>query len=158
MLSNNFLQTLHLKESSYKLQHTYAQASSEIPLISEVLEFTEEPKLDMQLGIRNRKSKEDTYTVELTVTVKATLPSTQNDSEQKVLFLIEVKQHGVFMISEHEETSLTLLLNIVSPTILYPYASAFVSDLGSRAGFSSLHLPALALGDFDALYHQQNKE
>lgn len=133
----------------FALQRIYAEVSSEIPGAPDSFDLSEGPTLDMQLNIQSKKSEkfEDSYSVVLTVTVKASLPQ----SNDKVLFLIEVKQGGLFTARGFEENALEAFLNIHCPTLLYPYACVHITDLVARGGFMPLHLPPV---DFHSMYAQ----
>jgi preprotein translocase subunit SecB len=142
-------------QPEFALQRVFAEVSSEIPGAPESFDLTESPSLDMQLNIQSKKSEkfDNTYSVVLTVTVKATLPETDN----KVLFLIEVKQGGLFTARGFDDASLETFLSIHCPTLLYPYACVHITDLVARGGFMPLHLPPV---DFNSMYaqHQANAE
>jgi preprotein translocase subunit SecB len=132
------------------LQRIYATVSSEVPNIPEVFEITEAPQLDIKLNVKSQpcNSKLANYVVELALVVTAI----QND---KTVFLVEVQQGGLFLLRGFEQDALTQVINIHCPTILYPYASALVSDLVLRAGFLPLHLPPV---DFNAMHEQKARE
>lgn len=133
--------------TEFTLQRIYALVSSEVPEIPEVFEITEAPHLDINFNVQSRlsTSKVGNYIIELTIVVTT-------KQAEKTLFLIEVKQGGIFKIHGFDEVAMAQIINVHCPTILYPYASALVSDLVLRAGFMPLRLP---LVDFNALYEQQ---
>ena len=66
-----------------------------------------------------------------------TLTARLND---KVFFLVEAKQAGIFEISNLPEDQLQPVLHIVCPSMLYPYLRANVADLLTRATLPPLHL------------------
>ncbi len=138
------------------LQHLYAEGSSEFPGAPETLTLQEPPHLDFQINIQTRKDTTAAaqYIVELKATVTATINHSESSNETKTLFLVEVKQGGLFSIKGFDTVALDQVLNIHCPTVLYPYIRAFVSDLISRGGFSPLYLPAV---DFNHLYAQHKK-
>ena len=138
------------------LQRIYAQVSSEVPRAPEIFNLKEAPQVDIKFDIQYTKIPEtsDLYTVELTVLVNATEQTTQPTAQAKTVFLIEVKQGGLFAISGVDEKNLELITRVHCPTLLYPYASALVADLVVRAGFMPLHLPLI---DFNILYLQQQQ-
>jgi preprotein translocase subunit SecB len=79
--------------------------------------------------------------VVLTVTVSAK----QND---KVMFLVEVKQAGAFLMQGLSEEDTKRAITSICPGVLFPYARAMVSQLVSQGGFPQLLLPPV---NFDAL-------
>lgn len=139
--------TTSIKTSEFALQKIYAVVSSEVPHVPEVFEINEAPHLDVKLNIASKvSSKVGNHIVELIVVVTA-------QYKEKTLFLVEVKQGGIFTIKGVDESMLSQVINIQCPTLLYPYASARVAELILQAGFMPYHLPPV---DFHALYLQQN--
>ena len=85
------------------------------------------------------------YQHNLTVTVTAKL------ADNRVVFLNEVTQSGIFRIENVPEEDLKMLLGIACPNILFPYAREVVSSTITRAGFPPVLLAPI---NFDAMYHQ----
>jgi preprotein translocase subunit SecB len=73
-------------------------------------------------------------------------------SGEKVLFLVEASQAGVFQIRNIAEADLSPVLGIVCPNVLFPYARETVSDLITRAGFPPI---LLAPVNFETIYQQR---
>jgi preprotein translocase subunit SecB len=69
----------------------------------------------------------------------------------KVAFLVEVHQSGIFTIKGFPKEQLAHALGSMCPSILYPYAREAISDLVIKGGFPQL---LLAPVNFDALYMQ----
>ena len=90
------------------------------------------------------------FDVALTVTVTARLAE-----KGQVMFLIEAKQAGVFVVRDLPQPDLNEVLGIVCPNILYPYLREVVSDMAVRAGFSPVILNPV---NFEALYQQQQEQ
>jgi preprotein translocase subunit SecB len=82
--------------------------------------------------------------VVLTVTVAAK----QNDA---TIFLVEVKQAGIFLIRGLNEADAKRAIGSLCPSVLFPYARASVSNLVTQGGFPQFLLPPV---NFDALYAQ----
>jgi preprotein translocase subunit SecB len=80
----------------------------------------------------------------LTVTVEAK----QGDT---TLYLVEVKQAGLFTISGASVEDLKRLVGSFCPSVLFPYAREVISDLIVKGGFPNFLLP---LVNFDALFSQ----
>jgi preprotein translocase subunit SecB len=85
--------------------------------------------------------------VESTVTV--TVTAKVND---KIAFLVEGKQAGIFEIRNIPDEQMDPLLGIGCPNILYPYLRANIADVISRAGFPPIHLTEI---NFEAFYQQR---
>ena len=64
------------------------------------------------------------------------------------VFLVEVKQAGVFMMKNLSEPDLARALGSICPSVLFPYARAAVSNLVTQGGFPQFLLPPV---NFDAL-------
>jgi len=65
------------------------------------------------------------------------------------IFLVEIKQAGLFVIRNLGDGDLKRAISTVCPGILFPYARAAVSQLVSQGGFPQFLLPPV---NFDALY------
>ena len=90
------------------------------------------------------------FEVSITITVTAKLAE-----KDKVMFLIEVKQAGIFQVRNLPQEELEPVLGVVCPNILYPYLREVVSDVAVRAGFAPVLLNPI---NFEALYQQQKKQ
>ena len=86
--------------------------------------------------------------VEVTVTVTTRV----ND---KVVYLVEGTQAGIFEAANIPEEQLDPLLGIVCPTMLYPYLRANIADAITRTSMPPLHLTEV---NFQALYEQRLAE
>lgn len=82
-------------------------------------------------------------TVTLTVTAKI---------GEKVAFLVECKQAGIFEVRNIPEDQMDSLIWIGCPNIVYPYLRSNIADAITRAGFPPLHLSEL---NFEAMYQQR---
>jgi preprotein translocase subunit SecB len=67
------------------------------------------------------------------------------------MYLVEVKQAGVFSMTGASMEDLKRLIGSFCPSVLFPYAREVVSDLITKGGFPSFLLP---LVNFDALFAQ----
>jgi len=88
---------------------------------------------------------ENIFESEVTVTVTAKI-------EDKVAFLVEVKQAAIFEISGVPEEQYDPLLGILCPGMIYPYLRANVADLITRTGFPPVHLSDI---NFEQFYQQR---
>jgi preprotein translocase subunit SecB len=86
------------------------------------------------------------------VTVTATITTKVND---KVLFLVEVKQAGIFEIRNMPEDQTQLVIGVACPGIVYPYLRATVSDLCTRASFPPVLLSEV---NFQAMFEAQQAQ
>jgi preprotein translocase subunit SecB len=104
----------------------------------------------LQLNSQATVIEEGVYEVVITLTVTAKLAETN-----KVMFLVEAKQAGIFQARNIPATEIDMVLAVVCPNILYPYAREVVSDITMRAGFAPVLLNPI---NFEALYQQQKEQ
>ena len=120
-------------------------ASLEQPNSPAILSSTEQPSVDIQLGVSVAQIAES----QVEVTVQATVTSRLGD---QVLFLVEAKQAGIFQTENIPDDQMGPLVGIACPQIVYPYLRGNVADLIQRAGFPPVHLTEV---NFQAIYQQQ---
>jgi len=131
------LQKIYLKDISF-----------ETPNSPEI--FTEEwkPDVNVELQTAGKPLTDEVMEVVLTVTVTAKLGD-------KVAYLTEVHQAGVFTIAGFSDDERTHMQGSYCPNILFPYAREAVSDLIGKGGFPQL---LLAPVNFDALLAQHKQQ
>jgi preprotein translocase subunit SecB len=130
------LQSVYLKDCSYEAPNGPRIAGEWNPQIN----------LDLHTGVNPIAS--DVREVVLTVTVSAK----HGDS---TLFLVEVKQAGIFVMKNLGETEVKRSIASICPSVLFPYARAAVSNLVTQGGFPQFLLPPV---NFDALYQRAATE
>src|SRR5712692_2340472 len=128
------LEKIYLKVVSYEAPH--------VPAI-----FTEKdtPEVGVQLGIEHGKLDQGLFEVILSVTVTAKL-------KDKVVFLTEAKQAGLFRVNGVADTELNKVLEIACPNILLPFIREAINDLTQKGGFPQLLINPI---NFEALYQQK---
>ncbi len=130
------------QQAQFLIQRIYAKdISLETPQTPEIFFKTWEPELDVHLDTTHAAYKEDRYEVIVHVRVTAS-------SKDIIIFLIEVKQAGIFTIKQFSEQDQKQILDVTCPIILFPYARETVSDLIARATFPPFYLPPI---DFQTL-------
>ena len=73
----------------------------------------------------------------------------------KVLFLVEAKQAGIFEIRNVPAEQLQGIVGVVCPQMVYPYLRAVVSDVCTRAGFPPILLTEV---NFQAMFEAQAQQ
>ena len=131
------LQTVYLKDCSYESPNGPRMPTSQ----------TWEPKFQLNMNTSAEELSPDVREVLLTITVEAK----QGDA---TLYLVEVKQAGVFSITGASLEDLKRLIGSFCPGVLFPYAREAVSDLITKGGFPAFLLP---LVNFDALFAQASQ-
>ena len=122
--------------------------SLEVPNAPAIFLERETPEVGLQLQTGALKVGDDIFEVTLTATVTAKLG-------EKVVFLVEVAQGGLFVIRNVPEENLEPLLAIACPNILFPYAREVVSTSVTRAGFAPVILQPV---NFEAMYAARAQE
>lgn len=124
--------------------------SLEIPNAPAIYLERENPQIDLQMQTQASSIEEGIFEVVITVTVTAKLPE-----KDKVMFLIEARQAGIFQIRNIPSAEMETVLAAVCPNILYPYLREVVTDVAVRAGFAPVLLNPV---NFDVLYQQQKQQ
>ena len=130
----------------FNIQRVYLKdASLEQPNSPGIFLETEMPSVEVEVDVKAEQLAEGVYEGVVTGTVTAKI-------KDKVAFLIEAKQAGIFDIRNIPTEQLDPLLGIACPTIIFPYLRANIADLVTRAGFPPIHLSEI---NFQALYEQR---
>lgn len=131
-----YLQRIYVRDLSFE--------SPQSPAI-----FTQKwnPSVALNFNTDNRDLDENLYEVilSLSVTVK---------NFDKVTFIVEVQQAGIFYL-EGKKNSKDTLLNIFCPNTLFPYARESIDSLVTRGGFPALMLSPI---NFSELYSEKIKK
>jgi preprotein translocase subunit SecB len=130
------LQNVYLKDCSYEAPN------------GPRMEGNWNPQINLDLHTAATGLTPELREVVLTVTVSAK----QNDA---TIFLVEVKQAGVFLMRNLNEADAKRAVSSVCPSVLFPYARAAVSHLVTQGGFPQFLLPPV---NFDALYASQGQQ
>ncbi|MFD1243627.1 protein-export chaperone SecB [Paralysiella testudinis] len=123
--------------------------SLEVPHAPRIFLENGEPEVDMRVATESTKLEDEFYNCAVTVTVTAKL------ADDKVMFLNEVTQSGIFRIANIDDADIQLLLAVACPNILFPYAREAVSSTITRAGFPPVLLAPI---NFEAMYQQGQEE
>ena len=122
--------------------------SLEIPHAPNIFLERESPQIDVQLSTQTEKVEGDIFEVTISNTVTAKIG-------EKVMFLIEAKQAGIFRLSNLPKDDVEPILAVMCPNILFPYLRELVSNVAVRAGFAPVMLNPV---NFDMLYQQHKQE
>lgn len=130
----------------FQIQRVYLKdISLEQPNAPQIFLTQGEPQVQIQIDIQIGALNEGIFQVVVigNVTTKV---------EDKVLFLIEAQQAGIFELRNIPVEQIDPMLGIACPTILYPYLRANIADLIGRGGFQPIHLTEI---NFHQLYEQR---
>ena len=133
----------------FQIQRVYLKdLSLEQPNSPAILTSTEQPSVDIQLGVGMENVADGIVEVTVTATVTTKI-------EDKVVFLVEAKQAGIFEVRNLPEDQMGPIIGIACPQIIYPYLRGNVADVIQRAGFPPVHLAEI---NFQAMYEQQQQQ
>jgi preprotein translocase subunit SecB len=131
------LQSVYLKDSSYE--------SPNGPRLPTTQAY--DPKFQLNMHTTAEDVGPDLREVLLTITLEAK----QGDA---TLYLVEVKQAGLFFISGASSEDLKRLIGSFCPSVLFPFAREVISSLVVKGGFPNFLLP---LVNFEALFAQASE-
>jgi preprotein translocase subunit SecB len=133
----------------FQIQRIYLKdLSLEQPNSPAILLEQSQPKVDINLNMAAAPVADGVFEVSVTATVTTKV----ND---KLLFLVEAKQAGIFEIRNVPDEQLQGILSIVCPQMVYPYLRAIVSDVCTRAGFPPILLTEV---NFQAMFEAQQQQ
>jgi len=133
----------------FQIQRMYLKdLSLEQPNSPAILLDQAQPQVDINLSMGATPAADGIYEVTVTATVTTKV-------KDKVLFLVEAKQAGIFEIRNVPEDQLQGIISIVCPQMIYPYLRAIVSDVCTRAGFPPILLTEV---NFQAMFEAQQAQ
>jgi preprotein translocase subunit SecB len=131
------LQTVYLKDCSYESPNGPRLPGNQ----------TWEPKFQLNMNTAAEELAPDVREVLLTITLEA-------KQGEATLYLVEVKQAGIFAMAGASAEDLKRLIGSFCPSVLFPYAREAISELIIKGGFPNFLLP---LVNFDALFAQASE-
>ncbi|WP_353153299.1 protein-export chaperone SecB [Pollutimonas bauzanensis] len=155
--NQNSQETQDSQDPSFSLQRTYVKdLSLEMPNAPQIFLEQEGPTVEVSINVGGQRLAETVYEASVTATVTTRIGD-------KVLYLVEATQAGIFEAANIPAEQLDPLIGIVCPTMLYPYLRANMADAITRTSLPPLHLAEV---NFQGLYEQrvaqlseeQNKE
>ena len=116
--------------------------SFEVPGAPAIYSENVQPELQLNLNQRVQRLGENAFEVVLAVTLTC-------KAGEKVAYVAEVQQAGVFGLVGLEPQAVDGLLGTQCPNILFPYVRQLLSDLIQAGGFPPFFLQPI---NFDGLY------
>ena len=131
----------------FNIQRIYLKdLSFESPMTPDVFtNMSSSPKVGFNFESNINNITDDIYELTLFFNVKA-------EVEDKTLYLVELKQCGVFSISTDDEAMRKRFLNVHCAEIVYPYARENISSVIQKGGFPPLFLSPI---DFHTIYQNE---
>jgi preprotein translocase subunit SecB len=131
---------------TFNMQRVYLKdLSLEVPNAPNIFLEQEGPKVEVAINVGGQALAETVFESTITITVTTRI-------QDKVLYLVEATQAGIFEIANIPAEQLDPLMGIVCPTMLYPYLRANVADAITRTSLPALHLAEV---NFQALFEQR---
>ncbi|MFM7657057.1 MAG: protein-export chaperone SecB [Burkholderiaceae bacterium] len=135
-------------QASFNIQRIYLKDMSlEQPNSPSIFLEQDGPSIEIQIDVGNEKLADNIYEATVTVTITAKI-------RDKIAFLVEGKQGGIFELRNIPEDQLEPLLGIACPNIIYPYLRANIADMVTRGGFPPVHLTEI---NFEVFYQQRKQ-
>ena len=137
------------QQPTFGMQRSYLKdLSLEMPNAPQILLEQKQPTVDISLNLGAERLAETVFEVG----VRATITTKIDD---KVLYLVEGTQAGIFEIANIPEDQIDPLLGIVCPSMIFPYLRANLADAINRTGLPAVHMAEV---NFQALYEQRRQE
>ena len=132
------LQQLYIKDMSFEAPNS--------PGIFQ--ESSVEPETELNIRNSHTALGDDRYEVVLHISVHA-------KRTDQTIFLTELDQAGVFVISGYTPEETAMLLGTQCPTTLFPYSREALSSIVGKGGFPPLILQPI---NFDMLYARAREQ
>ncbi len=130
----------------FQIQRIYLKDMSlEQPNSPAIFLEQQPPAIEVAVDVGVEALAETIFEATVTITVTAKVGD-------KVAFLVEGKQAGIFEAANIPAEQLDPLLGIGCPNIVYPYLRANIADMITRAGFPPVHLSEI---NFESFYQQR---
>ena len=130
----------------FQIQRIYLKdLSLEQPNSPGIFLEQDSPTIEVAVDVGAESLTEGIFESTVTVTITAKI-------KDKVAFLVEGKQAGIFEARNIPAEQLDPLLGIGCPNIVYPYLRANLADAITRAGFPPVHLAEI---NFEVFYQQR---
>jgi preprotein translocase subunit SecB len=129
------IQRIYLKDLSFESPMTPAVFTN----------MSSSPKVGFNFESNIENISDDNHELTLTFNVKA-------EVENETLYLVELKQCGVFTISIDDKDVKKRFLNVHCAEIVYPYARENISNVIQKGGFPPLFLSPI---DFHTIYQSE---
>ncbi|WP_422667518.1 protein-export chaperone SecB [Buchnera aphidicola] len=134
-----------IKKKYFEIRRIYIKdASFEAPNTPNI--FSESWKPTIHLDFKTISTKVELNIFEVVLHVRVTVKS-----EDKLVFLCDVQQAGIFFITNLDKDMKKHCLCSYCPTILFPYVRECISNLVSHASFPQLNLEPI---NFDSIYYK----
>ncbi len=135
----------------FRLQKLYIKdLSFENPNAPDIFLKKQEPAVEVNLGLKNKKMENDHWEVTLSITA-----TVSNGKGGEKLFIVEIEHCGVFVLKNIPEEHLAPILAVDCPTMLLPFTRQIISQVSVDGGFIPFLIEPV---NFMALYQNAKKQ
>lgn len=135
----------------FRMQKMYTKdLSFENPNAPDVFTSQQNPKVDINMSLKNKALGNDNYEVMITVNAKVS-----NNEDAKTLFILELEHAGVFLLKNIPAEHMQMVLAVDCPTMLFPFTRQLISQATVDGGFIPFMMEPV---NFLALYQNAVKQ
>ncbi len=135
------MQKMYIKDFSF--ENPNAPAVFQTP--------NQEPKVEVNLKLNNRKLDDDHWEIGLQITAKIV----DKNNNDKTMFIMEIEHAGAFLMKNIPEEHQEMVLGVDCPTLLFPFTRQIVSQMSVDGGFIPFLMEPI---NFMALYQNSKQE
>lgn len=137
---------------AFRLQKMYVKdLSFENPNAPDVFMAKQgDPKVDLNLSVKNRKLENDHWEVSLAITANFT-----SGEDKKAVFIVEIEHAAVFLLRNIPEEHMSAVLAVECPALLFPFTRQVISQVTMDGGFQPFLMEPV---NFMALYENSKQQ
>lgn len=137
---------------AFRLQKMYVKdLSFENPNAPDVYMAKQaEPKVDLNLSVKNKKLENDHWEVSLVITANFS-----NGEDKKPVFIVEIEHAAVFLLRNIPEEHMPAVLAVECPALLFPFTRQIISQVTLDGGFQPFLMEPV---NFMALYENSKNQ
>lgn len=110
----------------------------------------QEPKVDMNLKLSNKKIDDKHWEVCLEVSATVT-----DNNSGKTMMIVEIEHAGAFLMDNIPAEHIEQVLYVDCPTMIFPYTRQIVSQTSLEGGFMPFYMEPI---NFLAMYHSRKQQ
>ncbi|MBL4904220.1 protein-export chaperone SecB [Desulfocapsa sp. AH-315-G09] len=111
----------------------------------------QEPKVEVNLKLNNKKLDDNHYEVALQITAKII----DQGNDDKTMFIMEIEHAAAFLMKNIPDEHHEMVLGVDCPSLLFPFTRQIVSQISVDGGFIPFLMEPI---NFMALYQNSKKE
>lgn len=115
------------------------------------IERNQEPKVDFNLQLNNKKVDDEHYEVSLSITAKVV----NAKAEDSAMFIAEIEHAGIFLMKNIPEEHIARVLAVDCSLMLFPFTRQILSQVSVDGGFMPFLMEPI---NFVALYENAQRE